>query len=127
MVTLVVVLIYVAGFVDIGLGLAAIFARYLPEVVAAGTTTRLIVTLVGAATVLFGLLSIALASGVSRGSRFARWGVSGLLLAGLLLTVVFAIAEPGDGFSGVVTQAVACAVVIAPLWLGRGGRYFVDA
>lgn len=123
-VTFVVVLTYIAGLVDLLLGILAIFARYVPEVIADGEGTRLVVTLVGAATVLFGLLTIALASGVARGDRVARWGVTGLLLLSLVLTVVFFVVNPEQGASGIVTQAVVCAVVILPLWLGRGGRYF---
>ncbi|RFA12488.1 hypothetical protein B7R22_15315 [Subtercola boreus] len=123
-VTLVVVLTYVAGLFDVLLGILAIFARYLPDVIDDGEGIRLVVTLVGAATLLFGLLTIALASGIARGDRVARWCVTGLLLLSFVLTAVYFIAHTGQGPVGMIVQAVISAVVILPLWIGRGGRYF---
>jgi len=121
-VTFVVVLIYIAGIADVALGVLTIFLRYLPETAAEGIT--LPVTLLGAGMILFGLLLVALASGVARGSRAARIGTTIVLLAGLALDVAdLLIAADGD-WSGVVTQLAACAIVIIPLWVGAGGRYF---
>jgi hypothetical protein len=123
-VTFVVVLTYLAGLADIILGILIIFARYIPEIVSAGHGVRLLVTLIGAATVLFGLLTLALASGISRGSRFSRWGVTGLLSAGFILTLVLHFANADEDWSGVIVQAVICILAILPLWVGRSRRYF---
>jgi holin-like protein len=126
-VTFVVVLSYLAGLADIVLGILIIFARYIPDIVSAGYGVRLLVTLVGAATVLFGLLTIALASGISRGSRFSRWGVTGLLSAGFILTLILHFANADQDLSGVIIQAVICIVAILPLWVGRSRQYFRSA
>ncbi|TAJ49224.1 MAG: hypothetical protein EPO52_04565 [Herbiconiux sp.] len=124
MVTFVVVLIYIAGIADIVLGVLTIFLRYLPETAADGI--RLPVTLLGVGMVLFGLLLVALASGVARGSRAARTGATVVLLAGLALDVAdLVIAADGD-WSGVITQLIVCALVIIPLWVGSARRYFAS-
>ncbi|MGA1835907.1 hypothetical protein VD659_03145 [Herbiconiux sp. 11R-BC] len=125
LVTLAVVLIYIAGIADIALGVLTIFLRYLPETASAGLT--LPITLLGAATILFGLFLVALASGVARGSRASRLGTTIVLLAGLALDLAdLAIGGDGD-WSGVVTQLIACVLVIVPLWVGPGRRYFAPA
>ncbi len=121
-VTFVVVLVYIVGIADIAIGILTIFLRYLPETTSAGIT--LPVTLLGAGMILFGLLQVALASGVARGSRASRLGTTIVLLAGLALDLAdLAIGGDGD-WSGVVTQLIACVLVIVPLWVGPGRRYF---
>ncbi|MCS5719690.1 hypothetical protein N1027_16275 [Herbiconiux sp. CPCC 205763] len=122
LVTFSVVLIYIAGIVDVLLGIAAIFVRYLPEAEADGLVFP--VTVVGAAMIIIGLAIVSLASGVARGSRFARGAITILLLVGLVLGIVELVLDPDDGPSGLIGQAVACVVVALPLWIGPGGRFF---
>jgi hypothetical protein len=124
-VTLAVVLIYIAGIADVLLGIAAIFARYLPETEADGLAFP--VTLLGAGLIIIGLAIVSLASGVARGSRFARGAITILLLLGLVIDIVDLVIDPDDGPSAVIVQAIACLVVALPLWVGPGGRFFARA
>jgi hypothetical protein len=122
LVTLAVVLIYIAGVVDVLVGIAAIFVRYLPEAEADGLVFP--VTVLGAAMIIIGLAIIALASGVARGSRFARGAITILLLLGLVVDIVDLVLDPDSGPTGLIGQAIACVIVALPLWIGPGGRYF---
>jgi heme A synthase len=121
-VTLAVVLMYIGGILQIGLGILALFLRYDPDVEADGIAFA--VTLVGTAIILFGLFVVALASGVARGSRAARVSATVLILLGWALSVVdLVIAADGD-WTGVLLQTVLVAAVALPLWAGGGRRYF---
>ncbi|MFB2581373.1 hypothetical protein ACEXQD_08980 [Herbiconiux sp. P15] len=121
-VTFAVVLVYIAGVAQIALGILAIFLRYTPE--ASEGETALAVTLLGAAMVLFGLFVIALASGVARGSRVSRTVVTVLMLLAVALAVVDLVVAADGDWSGLAVQLVVSALVILPLWLGAGRRYF---
>jgi hypothetical protein len=122
LVTLAVVLIYIAGVVDVLLGIAAIFVRYLPEAEADGLAFP--VTVLGAAMIIIGLAIIALASGVARGSRFARGAITILLLLGLVVDIVELVLDPDSGPTSLIGQAIACVIVALPLWIGPGRRFF---
>lgn len=121
-VTFVVVLIYIAGIADIALGVLTVFLRYLPETAAEGLA--LPITLLGAGMILFGLFLVALASGVARGSRAARIGVTVALLAGLALAVADLVVAADGDWSGVITQLIASALVVIPLWTGPARLFF---
>lgn len=122
LVTWAVVLMYIGGITQIGLGIVTVFLRYAPDVAAEGIALG--VTLVGAGIILFGLFVIALASGVARGSRASRLGATVVILLGLALAITaLVVADDGD-WSGVTIQLVLVAAVILPLWVGPGRRYF---
>ncbi|WP_240694933.1 hypothetical protein [Cryobacterium sp. SO1] len=122
LVTGAVVLMYIGGITQIGLGIVTVFLRYAPDVAAEGIALG--VTLVGAGIILFGLFVIALASGVARGSRASRLGATVVILLGLALAITaMVVADDGD-WSGVTIQLVLVAAVILPLWVGPGRPYF---
>jgi heme A synthase len=121
-VTVSVVLMYLGALVQITLGILTVFLRYLPESTADGTAFA--ITLVGAGIILLGLLVIALASGVARGSRRARLAATVLLLAAVALAVVDVIVTADGDWSGVAIQLGISAAVITPLWVGHGRAYF---
>lgn len=117
-VTLAVVLVYIGGFANTALGILILLARY--EVPA---DEVLAVSLVGAATILLGLLTVAGASSLARGSRLAR----------LLLTAYLAVLGVLQGLSlaltdrdlAVVAPLIATVAVIAAVWIPpTSRRYF---
>ena len=122
LVTFAVVLMYIGGIAQIALGVLAIFLRYAPE--ASEGDTALVVTLLGVAMILFGLFVVSLASGVARASRMSRL-VASILLVLAVLVAVLDLVVAGDGdWSGLALQLVVSAVVVVPLWVGPGRRYF---
>ncbi|WP_438853320.1 hypothetical protein [Agromyces sp. M3QZ16-3] len=117
----VVVLTYLAGFVDIALGVLLVLARYDAEVRRDGE--QLPVTLLGAALILIGLLTIAMASGLTRARNSARIFVTALM--GLSLTTsVLDLVRDADSIWSTLIGAVVPIAVILVLWTGRGARYF---
>lgn len=120
--TVAVVVLYLGGIAQIGLGVVSIFLRYSTEVQADGLT--LAVTLTGAGMVLFGLFMIAIASGVARGSALSRAIASAIVALALALAVVDLVVAGDGDWTGVVVQSVVAAAVLLPLWLGGGRAYF---
>lgn len=121
-VTFAVVLMYMAGIIQILLGILTIFLRYTPDAQSQGVT--LPITLLGAGMVLFGLLVIGLASGVARGSSAARQGATAVMLLGLAFAVLDLLVAADGDWSAVISQSIASIAVVVPLWTGRGRRYF---
>ncbi|SIO27542.1 hypothetical protein [Agromyces cerinus] len=114
-----VVLGYLNGVVAVLVGIALMFARYLPDIV---DGERLIVTIVGACTVLLGLFVIAIAAGLTRARQDARVLVTVLLGITIALDVVILLASPGLWF--VLVDLVLAAAAITVLWTGRTARFF---
>ncbi|MFF7682281.1 HAD-IC family P-type ATPase [Microbacterium sp. NPDC007973] len=117
-VTAAIVLVYVGGLLNTALGIVVLLARYavMPDLV-------LPVSLVGAATVLLGLLTIAGGSALSRGSSLAR----------TLLTVYLAVLVALQAAAMALTELdpilvvalVAALAVIASMWVpARARRWF---
>lgn len=121
-VTFSVVLMYIGGIAQIVLGVLTIFLRYTPEAQSGGVA--LPVTLLGAGMVLFGLLVIGLASGVARESSAARSGATAVMFLGLAFAVVDLVVAADGDWSAVISQSIATVLVVVPLWVGRGRRYF---
>ena len=118
MVTIAIVLVYLSALSSVALGILILLSRY--RVPAADV---LAVTLVGAAIILFGLLMIAIASGLSRGSRFARVLITvyfGILVVLHIFTIVTT--DDWDVFSAV--QTIVQALVVAALWVPPGSLRF---
>ncbi|MBB3157788.1 cation-transporting ATPase E [Microbacterium proteolyticum] len=110
-----IVLVYVGGFINTALGIVVLLARYgVPDDLVLPTS------LVGAATVLLGLLTVAGGSALSRGSALAR----NLLTAYLaLLGVLQAVAMILTELDPVLTVALVAAVaVIIAIWVPAGSR-----
>jgi hypothetical protein len=115
-----IVLSYVVGIGQILVGIALVFVRYLPDL---DGTERFIVTMVGALTMLLGLLVVSLASGLGRARRDARVLLTVLMGASAALGVSVLITAGDDvWFRGI--DVVITAAVIAVLWTGRVARFF---
>ncbi|MFS0795324.1 hypothetical protein [Microbacterium sp. 1P10AE] len=117
-VTVAVVLVYVGGLANTALGVLVLLSRYQVD-----AEEVLPVSLVGAATILLGLLTVAGGSSLARGSRLAR----NLLTAYLSLLVILqglALAltelEPT-----IVIALLAAVAVLAAVWIPpTARRYF---
>jgi len=118
-VIVVVVLVYLGAIVSVGLGVLVILARY--EV---NSDEILFTSLFGAGTTLFGLLTLATAAGVGRGSGLSRLLVSVSLGAVLALTVLaIIVSDRWDGWGIALAVVVTAAVVV--LWIPPASRFFV--
>lgn len=120
-VTTVVVLAYVRGVLDVGLGVLVLFARYDREIRSDGEA--LVVSLLGAAIILFGLVVIAVASGIARGDRVARVVLTAGVSLSLALDIVVIWGDPGGSW-GSVASALLAALILIICWTGRGARHF---
>lgn len=117
----VVVLAYIAGILDILAGIVLILLRYDPVVEEAGE--QLLITLLGAATILIGLLTIAMASGLTRARNSARIFVTVLMALSLVASVTDFARDQTSPWRLAIDVAVSVLVILA-LWVGKGGRFF---
>ncbi|MFD4422880.1 hypothetical protein ACFWN7_15445 [Agromyces sp. NPDC058484] len=124
LVIVVVVLTYVSGILDILAGLVLILLRYDDEVRRAGEA--LAITLWGAAMILLGLLTIAMASGLTRGRNSARIFVTVFVSLSVLVSVIDVVVRPTDASAvwSLVIGGVVAGLVILALWAGRGAEFF---
>ena len=107
--TAVAVLAYVCGVLATGLGILVFLGRYDPDVSTAAFS------LSGAAIALFGLLVLAVAAGVRRGSGLSRLMLT--IFLGLLLAVSGSVLILSDRWdAGAAVAMVGAAGVIALLW-----------
>jgi hypothetical protein len=120
--TAIVVLTYVSAIVDIVSGLLIILARYDADIQQAGL--RQFVTITGAIIVLFGFLTVAIASGIARGDRHARLILTVLLALGILLAAASMFTVTLDDLWFPIVDVVFSAVVIVVTWTGRTARFF---
>ncbi len=116
-VTVAIMLVYIGGLLNTALGVLVLLSRY--EVTA---DLVLPVSLIGAATILLGLLTIAGGSALSRGSRLART----LLTAYLSVLVVLQAAAMAltELDATLAAALVAALAVIAALWIPRHARRY---
>ena len=116
-VSIVVVLVVVSGLSNALLGLAVLLSRYqVPD------ADVLAVSLVGAAVILFGLLTIAVASAIGRGSRLARLLLTIYVGIQLVLHVITALTTTWDW--AVLVQSVLELLVLAAVWAPPASRRF---
>jgi len=120
----VVVLTYISGILDIIAGILLILLRYDDAVRAAGDAFA--VSLWGAGIILIGLLTIAMASGLTRGRNSARIFVTVLVSLSALVWVIGVIAAPTDGSSwwSLAIGGGISALIILALWAGRPAEFF---
>ncbi|GAA1853410.1 hypothetical protein ACFQZV_05190 [Microbacterium koreense] len=117
-VTVAIVLIYLTALSSVATGIIVLLSRYqVPD------DDVLSVSLVGAATILLGLLTIALASGLSRGSRFARLLVTIYLVIDVVLHVLAIATSEAWDWSPLV-QAILNSAIVVVLWAPPGSRWF---
>lgn len=117
-VTIALVFIYLSGLGSAAVGILILLSRYRVDADAV-----LPVSLLGAAVILFGLLTLAVASGVSRGSRLSRLLVTIYLGIELVLHVITIVTTDDWDWIGLVVIAVELFVLVA-LWAPPGSRWF---
>ena len=117
LITLVVVLTALNGIGSALVGVLILLSRY---DVPAGDV--LAVSLIGAGVILFGLLTLAIAGGIGRGSRLARLLATLYLAVQLLLAVLSFVLTDWDAW-GIVGAALDVLTLLA-LWLPPGARHF---
>ncbi|MES1169849.1 MAG: hypothetical protein ABUL47_04075 [Leifsonia sp.] len=118
--TVVVVLCYLQAVLEVVTGIVLIFTRYLPDF----SDEVFGVTVLGASTVVLGLLIAAVASGIARGDRFARVALTVLLAIDIVTDAVLALVEHDDIATRVVSIVVD-AVMLGVLWgIPRARRWF---
>lgn len=117
LITLVVVLTALNGIGSALVGVLILLSRY--DVPADDV---LAVSLIGAGVILFGLLTLAIAGGIGRGSRLARLLATLYLAVQLLLAVLSFVLTDWDAW-GIVGAALDVLTLLA-LWLPPGARHF---
>lgn len=118
-ITVVMILVVLSGLSNALLGIIVLLSRY--QVADADV---LPVSLVGAGVILFGLLTLAVAAAIGRGSRLARLLLTIYLAIQLILHAVTAATTDWDW--AVLVQAVVEVLVLAALWAPPGSRHFAD-
>lgn len=120
--TVVLVLAYLSALVDVLVGVAIFLSRYdVPD------DQVLLVTLMGSAVILLGLLQLAIAGGVGRGSHLSRILLTvfiGTLLALDASTLAVDVYETGAWNVVAVADVVVEMFVIAAMWVPPGSRWF---
>jgi CDP-diglyceride synthetase len=117
-VTIAVVAVYISAFANVLLGILILLSRY--QVARADV---LPVSLLGAAVILFGLLLVAVASGLSRGSRLSR--VLATVYLGILIALNAATIATTDGWDwSTAVQLAVQLIVVVLLWAPPGSRRF---
>lgn len=121
--TAAVVIVYVAAFLNVGLGILVMLSRYQVE-----SAEVLWVSLLGAAIILLGLLTLGLASGLARGSRLARIGITLSFGALIVLHVLSIVTTDGWDWSSMIQLALQVAALLL-VWTPPGSRHFarIDA
>lgn len=117
-VTATVVLVYVSALAAVVVGVLVLLSRYDVQRAAVLPTS-----LLGAAVILFGLLLIAMASGLARGSALSR--VLATVYLGILALLHVATIVTTDGWDwSAIVQLVLAALMVAAMWTPPGSRYF---
>lgn len=116
--TIVTVIVYASGFLAIGLGILEMLSRYQAE----SKSEELTQTLAGVATALFGMLILAVAVGVRRGSGLSRLLVS--IYLGLILVAVALLVPFSDEPWVAITMGVVGLALIVVLWVPPASRGF---
>jgi hypothetical protein len=120
-VTIAVAFVYISGLSSALLGTLVLLSRY-----QADKGAVLPVSLLGAGIILFGLLTLAVASGVARGSRLSRLLVTIYLAIQLPLHVITIVSS--DSWDWVATAEIVIELyVLFALWAPPGSRHFVAA
>ncbi|WP_137843175.1 hypothetical protein [Microbacterium sp. 2FI] len=118
-VTIAVVLVYIVAFANVLVGTLVLLSRY-----RVGSGAVLAVSLLGAAIILVGLLLVAVASGIARGSRLSR--ILASVYLGILMSLHLATLLTTDGWDwSAAVQFALGAFVLTALWAPPAARHFV--
>ena len=112
------VLIYLSGFASVAIGILVLLSRYRVDAASVLPTS-----LLGAGIILFGLLTIAVASGVARGRRLARLILTIYLAVQFVLHIVTIVTADTWDWSSPRRWRSTCS---SPprVWTPPGSRYF---
>jgi hypothetical protein len=113
-----VVLVYLSGFASVAIGILVLLSRYRVE-----PAEVLPVSLLGAGIILFGLLTIAVASGVARGRRLARLLLTTYLAVQFVLHIVTIVTADTWDWTSAAEMAIYIFTAVA-VWTPPGSRYF---
>lgn len=113
-----VVLVYLSGYASVGIGILVLLSRYRVE-----QAEILPVSLLGAGIILFGLLTIDVASGVARGRRLARLILTAYLAVQFVLHIVTIVTADTWDWTSAAEMAIYVFVAVA-VWTPPGARYF---
>lgn len=120
--TVVLVLAYLSALVDVAVGILVFLSRYdVPD------DAVFVVSLLGAATILLGLLQLAVAAGVGRGSHLSRILLTVFIGALFVLdaaTITSTVLEGGGWDAIGVIDVLVELFILGVLWLPPGSRYF---
>ncbi|MFE1644228.1 hypothetical protein [Microbacterium sp. P01] len=119
LVTVAIVFAYVSGFGNIALGVLIILSRYQQP----NDGEVVFVSLLGAGLTLIGLLTIALASGLARGSRLARTAITVYFGIQLVLHALTIVDDAALTWSA-AAQFLAEVFIIAVIWTPPGSRFY---
>jgi len=118
-ITIVMILTVLSGLSNALLGLTVLLSRYqVPD------GDVMIVSLIGIAVILFGLLTMAVAAAIGRGSRLARLLLTIYLGIQLALHVVTALTTAWDW--AVLVQSLLELLVLIAVWAPPGRHHFID-
>lgn len=117
-VTVAVVLVALSGATNTAFGLLLLLSRY--DVPAADVVT---VSLLGVGIVLFGLLTLAIASGLARGSALSRLLLTIYLAVQFVLHIVTIVASDTWDWTA-VAQILVEIVLMLLIWTPPGARHF---
>lgn len=124
-VTLVAIIVWIQGALNIVSGIIGLFnlnsAAYIAQF--GGRTQAVTATIV---VLVFGLIAVAVAGGLLRGSRVSRAVVSIVLLLSLITDVWALFAVPSALFSAIVGGFLAL-IALVLLWSGRARAFFRGA
>ncbi|MBF4563049.1 HAD-IC family P-type ATPase [Microbacterium sp. VKM Ac-2870] len=117
-VTIGVALVYLSGIANAMFGILFLLSRYdVPG------SMVMSVSLIGVGVILFGLLSMAAASGLGRGSGLSRLFVS-VLAVGLVALQAWSLAVDHDWDGWSVAQIVVSVLIVLALWTPHARRFF---
>lgn len=122
-VTLVAVLTWISGLLSIIGGGALIIVRDDADVQRSTGAESSTLVIVGLVSIIIGLVTIAVANGLLRGSGFARFLVTVLMLLEIVAGIYMIVKLPGQGVSAWVNIVIGV-VVILLLWSGRASAFF---
>jgi hypothetical protein len=121
-VTLVAVLTWIQGFLDIVAGVILLFNQNNPAFrVEFGPDNGVLIA--GIVTILIGLVIVVVARGLLRGSTTSRWIVTFFMLFSLATAIYVMVAVPAQLVSAAISGILSL-VVIGLLWSGKAGRFF---
>lgn len=116
-----VVLVYLSGLTSVAIGILILLSRYQVD-----RAEVLPVSLLGAGVILFGLLTIAVASGVARGRPGARLLLTAYLAVQFVLHIVTFVSTDSWDWAAIVELVLYAFIAIA-VWTPPGSRYFQRA